>query len=268
MTIRDEINKKKRKAAIIMYSGFIFFILGCLLSIHNSFIVPFTFFGLLLAFLGIELYLTGIRCPQCRGNLGYSVYSGNPFILSSKIRFCPFCAVALDSTIDNSLKRKEVADIIESFISQTGGDRDWDDFICVRLKDPELEEIRKKCADLPNKYPPRENKGYCSPEGMEVLRDMARELRNKNQFNLITRNKYLNERTEFLKCPNCTLVLLGVPDCHIAFYDPSNITMTVAYNLPRHICCPKCKSTWYKPGMDRWELREATIEEVRNSNWN
>jgi len=30
--------------------------------------------------------------------------------------------------------RKEVIDFIEGFINGTGGDRDWDEFICVRIK--------------------------------------------------------------------------------------------------------------------------------------
>ena len=75
-----------------------------------------------------------------------------------------------------TLNKKEVVDIIEAFILGTGGDYDWDDFISIRLKDPELEEIRKKCADLPNKYP-SEKKEYCSSEGVIELRNILRELK-------------------------------------------------------------------------------------------
>lgn len=91
---------------------------------------------------------------------------------------------------------------------------------------------------------------------------------NIREFNSITKNKYVNEHMEFLKCLECSLILVGIPDCHIAFYDSNNLKKTIGYNLPRHVRCPKCKSTWYKLGMDHWELKSATAEEAKNSDWN
>jgi hypothetical protein len=38
----------------------------------------------------------------------------------------------------------EVAGFIRDFIEGTGGEWDWDDFICVPIKAPELDSIRRR----------------------------------------------------------------------------------------------------------------------------
>ncbi len=75
------------------------------------------------------------------------------------------------------MTKGEVADTLEAFISGSSKDWDWDDFISLRLQDPELDKIQKECAVLPDKYPPKEKGQYCSPEGIEVLKNIVIKLR-------------------------------------------------------------------------------------------
>ena len=41
-----------------------------------------------------------------------------------------------------------MAVIIEQFLDGTGGRWDWDDFVSLRIEDPELDAIRLRCARL------------------------------------------------------------------------------------------------------------------------
>jgi hypothetical protein len=76
--------------------------------------------------------------------------------------------------------REEVANTIDGFINGTGRQWDWDGFTSIRIDDPELEEIRKKCVALPNEFPPSAAKEYCSPAGMQVMRDLLQGLHAKS----------------------------------------------------------------------------------------
>ena len=75
--------------------------------------------------------------------------------------------------------REEVANTIEGLVSGTGRQWDWDGFTSIRIDDPELEEIRKRCVALPAEFPPSNTKEYCSAAGMQVMRDLVDGLRAK-----------------------------------------------------------------------------------------
>jgi hypothetical protein len=69
----------------------------------------------------------------------------------------------------------EVADIIEKFLDGTGGRWDWDDFTSMRIKDPALDAIRRKCTALYDEDPfPGK---YCGPTGVETMRAFIASLR-------------------------------------------------------------------------------------------
>jgi hypothetical protein len=70
-----------------------------------------------------------------------------------------------------------IAAQIDSFLSGQGSEWDWDDFISVRIDDPELDRIRIVCAELPAKFPPQVHGAYCSDEGIAVLRNLLENLR-------------------------------------------------------------------------------------------
>ncbi len=73
----------------------------------------------------------------------------------------------------------EVAQVIEDLLADGGGPWDWDDFISVPIKDPELEAIRQRCGALPDEFPADDASGYCGAPGNEVLREIATALRER-----------------------------------------------------------------------------------------
>ena len=75
------------------------------------------------------------------------------------------------------MTKTEIANLIESFLDGSCGEWDWDDFIHTKLNTPELEEIQKRCAYLPQEFPPMERGHYCGAEGFEVLKKMVNDLR-------------------------------------------------------------------------------------------
>jgi hypothetical protein len=75
--------------------------------------------------------------------------------------------------------REQVAETIEAFVNGTGRQWDWDGFTSIRIDDPELEEIRKKCVALPSEFPPATTKDYCSEAGIQVMRGLLDALRSQ-----------------------------------------------------------------------------------------
>ncbi len=73
--------------------------------------------------------------------------------------------------------REEVAKTIEQFIEGTGRQWDWDGFTSIRLDDPELEAIRKRCVSIPDQFPPTNRTEYCSAAGLQAMREIVQELR-------------------------------------------------------------------------------------------
>lgn len=71
----------------------------------------------------------------------------------------------------------EVADTIEAFLDGSLDDRRWDDFICLRIKDDKLNEIRMRFNDVSLDYPSGEGESYCNEQGRELMRSFVKELR-------------------------------------------------------------------------------------------
>ncbi len=57
---------------------------------------------------------------------------------------------------------------------------DWDDFLSSTLADPDLDRVRIICFKAPDRYPPGEEGGSCSEEGIKVLRNLAKELKQRD----------------------------------------------------------------------------------------
>lgn len=74
----------------------------------------------------------------------------------------------------------EVVGKIDALVNGTGGKWDWDDFVAIRLSDPELDAIRQKCVAVREEYPPTNPGDYCSPAGLEIMRGIARDLRSSS----------------------------------------------------------------------------------------
>ncbi len=75
--------------------------------------------------------------------------------------------------------REEVANAIDGFVNGTGRQWDWDGFTSIRIDDPELEAIRQRCISARDEFPPEKTSDYCSPAGMEAMREMVSELRTR-----------------------------------------------------------------------------------------
>jgi hypothetical protein len=75
--------------------------------------------------------------------------------------------------------REEVAQTIEDFLLDCGGDWAWDDFLSIPLEgDGYLEGIRLRCGDVREEFPPaRGERAYCNEEGLRVLWELVAELR-------------------------------------------------------------------------------------------
>jgi hypothetical protein len=100
MKIREMINTQKRKAVIAASSGMALFAVSFLTSTVYKGMLPVALIGFAITMGGIMFLQFGLSCPRCQGRIGYAAnYPGEPFSISSKIRFCPFCGVALDSDL-------------------------------------------------------------------------------------------------------------------------------------------------------------------------
>src|SRR6266849_7058553 len=106
MTVREFIARRKRKASLVTYSGFALLALGMLLGPGTGgppwliIAIP----GFVVFFAGTLYLVFFIRCPACRGAIGYTVsYASSPFSISRKIRFCPFCGIAVDSKLQEKV---------------------------------------------------------------------------------------------------------------------------------------------------------------------
>ena len=74
----------------------------------------------------------------------------------------------------------DVADILESFVEGRGGQWDWDAYItAMTFSDPYLKEVQNRIVHLSDEFPTEKGMGYCNPEGFQIIRDYARELRSR-----------------------------------------------------------------------------------------
>jgi hypothetical protein len=74
---------------------------------------------------------------------------------------------------------EEVANTIEGFVNGDDNQWAWDGFTSIRLDDPELEAIRQMVVSLPVEFPPSSPRDYCSEAGMERMRQIVHDLRER-----------------------------------------------------------------------------------------
>jgi hypothetical protein len=98
MTIRQELNKRKRKIMLLGYSGFAFTVIGLMVSDKTNGIPLFPLVGAVVFAVCILQVMYTIKCPRCEGNLGQATMNySSPFSIGKAIRYCPFCGVDLDT---------------------------------------------------------------------------------------------------------------------------------------------------------------------------
>lgn len=97
MTIRQLIQKRAKRAALVA-CGSMVALLACSVLLDGTSYgwlgIPFMF-----TFMGAAIYATWIiDCPKCHVQLGQAVWNiASPKLSVAAYRFCPHCAVALDS---------------------------------------------------------------------------------------------------------------------------------------------------------------------------
>ena len=77
---------------------------------------------------------------------------------------------------------KDVVHLLEGVINGKTNEYDWDQFICVPIKNnDELEKIRNKCLELEKKefFDGVENEFLFNKKGLEKLKKILSELKNK-----------------------------------------------------------------------------------------
>ncbi len=75
---------------------------------------------------------------------------------------------------------REVADTLEAFVDRRGGKWDWDNYMsATSFADPYLQHVQERMIHLDDEFPAERGKGFCNLEGMQVIRDYVRELRER-----------------------------------------------------------------------------------------
>ena len=90
LLLRD-INRERKRAGTVFAVGVVIVAGGIVCSQYHKVFVILIPLGFIPLFGGLIHLGMGIRCPKCRGSLGYGAS------LSSRLRFCPFCGVCFDS---------------------------------------------------------------------------------------------------------------------------------------------------------------------------
>jgi hypothetical protein len=74
----------------------------------------------------------------------------------------------------------EVADTLEEFVDGRSGQWDWDGYMSATFfTDPYLKEVQQRMINLSDEFPAQKGSGFCSPEGLAVIRRYVEDLRAK-----------------------------------------------------------------------------------------
>ena len=95
-TLRDRLNREKRKRAFIIYCGMAVFFAGSALASVFKPAIALAVIGFFVSFVTIGSMYFWFVCPECHGNIGSAAISGGPFSFSRKMRYCPAGGEALD----------------------------------------------------------------------------------------------------------------------------------------------------------------------------
>lgn len=100
MTIRDYLQNRRRKASMVGFGFWIAAVVSMILLGGSSLSGAFFAIAFVGFFITVIILLFGMRCPNCKNNLGY-VLSWPPslFGVSDKIKLCPFCGIGFDTKL-------------------------------------------------------------------------------------------------------------------------------------------------------------------------
>ena len=76
----------------------------------------------------------------------------------------------------------EMADAIERFVDGTAAPWEWEEyFLAAKYDDPFLRHVQKRVLALSFEFPSNSRSEYTSPEGLIVLKELAKELRSRTR---------------------------------------------------------------------------------------
>ncbi len=104
MTARTRLDRCLRWMRVAIGFGFGLFFLGILLGVifdeQQAAILAISLPGFAVAFVAnMAGYFGGLRCPQCRGNLGPLLMQQIWFSVKHRVCFCPYCGGSLDEEL-------------------------------------------------------------------------------------------------------------------------------------------------------------------------
>ncbi|HJT45483.1 MAG TPA: hypothetical protein VJ721_04350 [Chthoniobacterales bacterium] len=106
MTARDQLNRRQRRLAIALYSGFALAIVSSALGwfLQSSpksdlLLVPLVI-GIAMAMVCMCMIQFGIRCAVCRLRLGHVLLAtGHIWGFGNNFNFCPKCGTSFDQEV-------------------------------------------------------------------------------------------------------------------------------------------------------------------------
>ena len=101
MTIREQLNKKKRIFAISSYIALALLVIsGLLLVAQYIMFLPVVIILFIIFFTATGLTFLGIRCNNCKGNIGIITQYSGLFTIPKKFHYCPYCGISLDEEVE------------------------------------------------------------------------------------------------------------------------------------------------------------------------
>ncbi len=100
MTIRDHLGGRRRIAFIALFVCWLAIAYyGITASKGGNHELPLLVFLPIVGFAGCVLFMVfGLRCPNCKNNLGYTLSAPSMGLgISNKLKYCPYCGVKLDT---------------------------------------------------------------------------------------------------------------------------------------------------------------------------
>jgi len=93
------------------------------------------------------------------------------------------------ATTAPDLTLRQIVDLIDELLNGTIGPYDWNDFLTLPMKDPEIDNVRKECAAIARKYPPQNKKDWCSEAGKNELLAISERLKKEIKEKASARRK-------------------------------------------------------------------------------
>jgi len=107
VTIRAKLEMQRRRAGLVMLAGWFSAMTGMILGFFvHPILTALCAVGFIVMAAGVIYHFVKIRCPSCRGPLCHALNwppTRGLFRFSARIRFCPFCGVSLDKTLEDTV---------------------------------------------------------------------------------------------------------------------------------------------------------------------